>query len=519
MSPDGSLSAVRGLLDGVEQYQNQGVQGVDYQPLTASSTVDGIESWLREPVNRVTRRGRCGSFTREVADGAYGPVIAWRSSTTWLSTLRRVLQSDRGQAQLQLEHLVIDTFLMVARKEAASADYETGRGVTTAHQTLAKRAGVSVSTVRRVRRVLETLGFSVTLQVGRYLTRAERVAAHRVHGGRQVRMASTRALTLPSPAQLPVDHEHLPSDRKVSRSSHSPAGSPTRAGARAKAAPRPSRERKTRARRSDRPRPVTLQRFTWQVAERFGLLESVLASRRAPVRVVQGHAGGSLTGGRHIGALSGILQRYDVVPGRYTVDSLGTELAEMARDLHLTPLTGDQTRDKLAYFAHTLSRLAQHRPDQTLLERRNEANAARAAERAARQRATAEAARRREATRKEDDQAAQAFFDSLRRRPRRAAEETTVAAQRRLVRALLEATPLHAATVAVQEQIGRITECHKALAADGWRLTTAEGGCLVWESATGEVAELTIVGMTASTPGNVVANPSFPPLLLACMHE
>ncbi|WP_145012494.1 hypothetical protein [Kocuria salsicia] len=55
-----------------------------------------------------------------------------------------------------------------------------------------------MDTVRRARRVLRDLGFSVEVVRGRYMTAEEREAAVHAHGSKQRRFASTRCLTIPA---------------------------------------------------------------------------------------------------------------------------------------------------------------------------------------------------------------------------------------------------------------------------------------------------------------------------------
>ena len=97
--------------------------------------------------------------------------------------------------------------MRVARFDARTADGRTGRGVRTAHETVARALKVSRDAVRHARYVLEAIGMSVTVAQGRYLTANERSQAHAHHGGRQRRIASTRHLTMPrGMAQIVARH-------------------------------------------------------------------------------------------------------------------------------------------------------------------------------------------------------------------------------------------------------------------------------------------------------------------------
>ncbi len=105
-----------------------------------------------------------------------------------------------------------DTLLRVAWRDAQSADAATGRGVTTAHATVAAELGMAKKTVERARQIVQELGYAVTILEGSYSTQEQRRAAYEHHGGRQVRFASTRALTVPKAAasRRAVENVDLP---------------------------------------------------------------------------------------------------------------------------------------------------------------------------------------------------------------------------------------------------------------------------------------------------------------------
>lgn len=84
----------------------------------------------------------------------------------------------------------------VARADAAAADHATGRWVATANATVARITGLCERTVQYARATLVHLGLCRVVATGRYLTADERRTAARTHGGRQMRAASTRVLTM-----------------------------------------------------------------------------------------------------------------------------------------------------------------------------------------------------------------------------------------------------------------------------------------------------------------------------------
>lgn len=87
--------------------------------------------------------------------------------------------------------------MAVARADAAAADHATGRWVATANATVARITGLCERTVQYARATLVHLGLCRVVATGRYLTADERRTAARTHGGRQMRAASTRVLTMP----------------------------------------------------------------------------------------------------------------------------------------------------------------------------------------------------------------------------------------------------------------------------------------------------------------------------------
>lgn len=138
------------------------------------------------------------SWAREPEAGTQGRIPCWATRSRWLKTVEAELDGETASEALKKHHAAPHTVYRVARMDAAAADTTTGRNVRTAHATVARALGVSVDTVRRARRVLRDLGFSVEVVRGRYMTAQEREAATREHGSRQRRFASTRCLTIPA---------------------------------------------------------------------------------------------------------------------------------------------------------------------------------------------------------------------------------------------------------------------------------------------------------------------------------
>ena len=138
------------------------------------------------------------SWAREPEAGTQGRIPCWTTRSQWLELVGADLGAETAAEVLRTHHAAAATVYRVARADAAAADTTTGRNVRTSHATVARFLGVSIDTVRRARRVLRDLGWSVEIVRGRYMTAEEREAATREHGSRQRRFASTRCLTIPA---------------------------------------------------------------------------------------------------------------------------------------------------------------------------------------------------------------------------------------------------------------------------------------------------------------------------------
>lgn len=326
-----------------------------------------ISSNARNSAPQESRSGdnhkRVGSWAIPVPEGAYAAVTAWETGAGWFDALMDALNTQAGYAA-RAGLVSVGTLLAVARTDWLAADVDTGRGVATAHETVATQLGMSKRQVQRARSVIEALGFAVTIVYGRYLTTEERDAAQQTHGGAQLRAASVRALTLPK-SRPAVDTVHLPAPRRGDRLRTVLKSSPTRADARPTAAARP----KLRTRRrcpvpQDRsPRPLELQRFAGKLVARMPWL-------------ARGH---------HIGAVCDGLHRAGIDSERWSVDAL---LGTVDRhNLHARVSAADpaQQRDPLGYFLWMLRRAIQpgeETPAEAAARRREQLRAEQAAWRA-----------------------------------------------------------------------------------------------------------------------------------------
>lgn len=439
-----------------------------------------------------------------MADGVYAQVVAWRSSASWLATVYRQLTSRRGLSALKRARITRDTVLLVARADARSADFRTGRGVSTSHATVAARLGMSKRTVGTARRLLESLGLAVTVALGRHLSPAERSQAHAAHGGYQQAAASVRALTVPAGIPVPVENFHLPRSGYVLEESHLSENSPTRARGRARAASRqkPSKKKGNQPHRP--PRPVEIQRFAWDIARHFGLTTPELATPARDPRDLAQPAGGTLHGHRHIGHLCRLLEQHRVTPERYTLDTLRREIDDMLRERRITPPPNDAKRDRIAHFAWTLAQLASHRSGPTLLEQRKQDDQLRRQQRAERQRQLAAETAARADTIRRTETAARAALAQMRRRPHTSDRLTRAEHETIITTVLGTPTALLTATTAQQTLVGALTNLHRALRTT--HTLTARCRQLIWldtNDAPALALDLDSAEITLTTTGNL----------------
>ncbi len=273
---------------------------------------------------------RSGSWSLEAPPGAYAAVPAWKSGAAWFDAVMDALRTPEGEELRRAVSIAPDTLLRIAHADMLSADADTGRGVSTAHETVAEVTGVCKKTVQRARGLLEALGLAVTIVEGRYLTVAEREAAESAHGGRQIKAASVRALTMPK--RWAVENVHLPRRGDLGVKAPDLEVKPTRASARESAAPRPPAMKKRTHRQgspgSGRPRAIGVQRFAAGLVARMRWLAD----------------------GRHIGQVCAMLERCAVDPDRWTIDAFMDALARGNKRAGLTVAEPGGQRDPVAYL-------------------------------------------------------------------------------------------------------------------------------------------------------------------------
>ncbi|AKE01190.1 hypothetical protein XU06_30105 (plasmid) [Rhodococcus erythropolis] len=305
----------------------------------AGPTTEDADEWataVREATENVARietlnaeSGQRGnSWALPVTTGRRARTPIWTSRTQWQHQVRTLLNSPTGTEICKKNTISTEAAFAVAVTHACFAEGKTGRGVTASRERIANRAGVSITVVKRARRVLGALGMAVEQERGRYLTKIESMAAEAHHGHRQFRAASVWALISPRAAvttiTTPFTKTRKPSRatlrsaayqaRTASRSSPHPSGrgplspsggfvlqslvrkfSPTHAQARAG---------KPKNAQTSTPRPIELQRTAAQLISHIPALKT---------------AG-------HVGRICDVLANADIDPARWDGRDIAHEL-------------------------------------------------------------------------------------------------------------------------------------------------------------------------------------------------
>ncbi len=121
----------------------------------------------------------------------------WSGRMEWQRQVREIMNAPDGISICRQHHVDPERVYAVAVSMARSADHRTGRRVTASRELLADRAGVSITVLKRARRVLSGLGMAQEMVRGRLLRTIERWAAEAHHGRRQTKATSVWALISP----------------------------------------------------------------------------------------------------------------------------------------------------------------------------------------------------------------------------------------------------------------------------------------------------------------------------------
>ena len=305
-------------------------------------------------LERTSKRPR--SWSLPVPEGAYAAVPCWWGSDAWFDALMDALSTPQ-RAELRQKWSVRDsTLLAIANLYRGYADPDTGRGITVSHETIAAKLELSEKTVQRATRLLEALGFAVTLVTGRSLLSAEEKAeAFQTHGGRQTHAANVLALTLPPVDKSLTEDEnvHLNSPGLPGLTSYETLSRQKRAGAHSEDAPRP--ELRQKQQNSARPsshlpgaRPLGLHQY---------------------LAALDKHYAGALGRGHHMGQIERLLRRCGVAIDQWSVRDLVARIDTTFPDSHMKLHAAD---DALRYFGWMLRRaiVPGEMPPQIRLDRR-----------------------------------------------------------------------------------------------------------------------------------------------------
>lgn len=292
------------------------------------------------------------SWSIPAPDGAYSRIRAWDSRTRWLTQLDAALRSPEGETHRRTISISPDTFMRVAALDAEAADSRTGRGVSTAHETVANTIGCSPKTVQRARTLMQRLGFAVAVVAGRYLTTRERTDATAVHGQSQIKAASVRALTVPDHITS-VENVQLPRQGLKTPLSYLRNYSPKRADAR-KAATRPGPKKKISSNPLRRPGySPAVAHIAAELTERLPFLgrwRSLVTERPGELPVLRHQ-------GAHLGSICRVITRSGLDFDRLTASDVLSVLDRITGDTGQVTLTGSHVKNPLGYLTILLRRV------------------------------------------------------------------------------------------------------------------------------------------------------------------
>lgn len=271
---------------------------------------------------------RGNSWALPVATGKHARTPIWSGRTQWQHQVRTLLNSPTGTELCKKNTISTEAAFAVAVTHASLAEGKTGRGVTASRERIAIRAGVSVTVVKRARRVLGALGMAVEQERGRYLTTFESMAAEAHHGHRQFRAASVWALISPRAAvttiTAPFKRPKMPSRATLRTAAHrartaprtsphpsgrgplSPSGGFVLPSPVLKFSPTHAHTRAGKPKNTQRstPRPIELQRTTAQLIAHIPALKTT----------------------RHVGQICDVLANADIDITRWTGRDIAREL-------------------------------------------------------------------------------------------------------------------------------------------------------------------------------------------------
>ncbi len=266
------------------------------------------------------QKGRTWSLPVDPNDQSRTPI--WSGRMKWQNQVRQTLNSESGVERCKEHQVDPERVYAVAVTMAGVADRRTGRRVTASRENLADKAGVSVTVLKRARRVLSNLGLAKEMVRGRLLRTVEQWAAEAHHGRRQTKATSVWALV--SPKLAVVEYDLV---TKIGYPSEAPRASlcpqpavrgPQSLGTSLSSSSSVRKNYITRARAHTRQNPAPATRRPRSIALQIAAAELV---RHAPALNPPGH----------IGAVCDALRAYSVDPSRWSGRDIARRLSDDTR--------------------------------------------------------------------------------------------------------------------------------------------------------------------------------------------
>ncbi|GBF17723.1 hypothetical protein Br6_05130 [Rhodococcus sp. Br-6] len=263
----------------------------------------------------------------------------WSSRMHWQRQVRKVLNDFEGISSCAKHHVDPERVYAVAITMARSADHRTGRRVAASREFLANRAGVSITVLKRARRVLSELGMAQEMVRGRLLRTIERWAAEAHHGRRQTKATSVWALVSPRTVAAQDSCGWSSSFTYPQMSDRGPQSLACSFSSSTSVRKYKTTRARTHARRGHamnlEPRPIALQRAAGEL------------SRLTP----------ALNGVRHIGSVCDALRAHSVDVERWTGRDIARALSDDTKKRGWNWPTAEALDDPVAFLRWRLARI------------------------------------------------------------------------------------------------------------------------------------------------------------------
>jgi hypothetical protein len=175
---------------------------LEYEYLDAAARARENIERIKKINSESGQRGRTWSIPVPSELQSRTPI--WSGRVQWQRQVREILNTADGRQLCRRHNIDPERVFAVAVSMAAVADLRTGRSVTASRDLLAERAGVSVTVLKRARRILSEFGMACEMARGRFLRTIEQWAAEAHHGRKQKKATSVWALVSPKSVVLRV---------------------------------------------------------------------------------------------------------------------------------------------------------------------------------------------------------------------------------------------------------------------------------------------------------------------------